>query len=87
MAADVTTIYKLLEAGWFASMAYTLGHFFIKMTLLLTYIRIFTLRLKWFKWATFATMFYVTGWSLGVAITLLVEWYALTFSSPKNKIH
>lgn len=43
------------------------------MSVLLLYIRIFTLRLEWFKIYVYATMAYVTGWALSLIILVLAQ--------------
>lgn len=45
------------------------------MSILFFYIRIFTLRTKWFKVCIYATMAYVTGWALSLIIFVLAQWY------------
>lgn len=55
-------------------MTYTLAHFFIKMSILLFYIRIFDLRMKWFKVAVYATMAYVSGWAFSLIVFILAQW-------------
>ncbi|KAG9242950.1 hypothetical protein BJ878DRAFT_444496 [Calycina marina] len=88
IATDQLTAYKILEAGWFLSVAYVLGHFFLKTAIVLTYIRIFTMRLTWFKWAIWACIFWNSAWALSLLITVLVECRPLNFyweqANPAN---
>ncbi|PVH93775.1 hypothetical protein DM02DRAFT_695121 [Periconia macrospinosa] len=56
--------YRILQIGFFLSLSYTLLHLFIKLSILLFYIRIFGLFEKWFKISVYCVMAYVVGWSL-----------------------
>lgn len=87
LATDPTKGYKILQAGYFLSLTYALTHFFLKMAILFLYIRIFTLNIKWFKYAIYATIFYVSGWSIGMVVTILSNWYAQASIIPHSSFH
>jgi hypothetical protein len=61
--------------GFYLSITYTLAHFFIKMSILLFYIRIFTLHITWFRIGIYTTMAYVTGWALSLLVLIFGQWY------------
>jgi hypothetical protein len=63
------------QVGFYLSITYTLAHFFIKMSILVFYARIFTLHTTWFKIGIYATMAYVTGWALSLLILIFTQWY------------
>ncbi|KAL8912158.1 MAG: hypothetical protein Q9171_002792 [Xanthocarpia ochracea] len=69
----VDTGYKILEVGFYLSITYTLAHWFIKMSILLFYIRIFTLRVKWFKIAIYATMTYISCWAVSLLFIIFLQ--------------
>ncbi|TAQ83145.1 hypothetical protein B7494_g8530 [Chlorociboria aeruginascens] len=79
LANDPANGYKILEAGWFLSLSYSLTHFFVKMAILFTYVRIFTLRIRWFKFAVWAAMFYVSAWAFGTFIMTVTECRPLNY--------
>lgn len=74
VATNPLTGYKILEAGFFLSLDYALAQWFIKMAILFTYVRIFTLRIKWFKYAVWFCMFYVSAWAFSLIITIVTQW-------------
>ena len=74
IATDPAKGYIIIKAGFFLSIAYTLGQWSIKMSILLLYKRIFNTRTPWFKVALYFCMAYICVWGLGIFVTLVSQW-------------
>lgn len=68
----VANTFKII---YFVSLFYAVTHWFIKMAILLTFARLFTLNFTWFKWTVYGLMTYVTIWALSIIITINTAWY------------
>ena len=66
-----------VKAGFFLSLVYAIGHWFIKMSILFLYMRIFTTRMRWFNIIIYVCIAYVSGWTLGLGITIVTQWSAI----------
>ena len=74
IATNPKTGYIIFKAGFFLSVAYTLAHFFIKMSILFLYKRIFTTLSTWFRLGLYFCMAYVSAWAFGIFVTLVSQW-------------
>jgi hypothetical protein len=45
------------------------------MSILLSYIRVFTLHFTWMRIATYLTMAYTTGWAVSMIVVTLLQWW------------
>ena len=68
------TEYKVFELGFYLSIAYAFGHWFIKMSILFLYKRIFSLRTLWFKVAFYFWVAYVSAWTFAHFIVIVAQW-------------
>ncbi|KAK6957401.1 hypothetical protein Daesc_000185 [Daldinia eschscholtzii] len=59
--------------GLYNAFVYIFAHWFIKMSILAFYTRVFTLNVLWFKLAVYIMTFYTTGWAVGVFFATLFQ--------------
>lgn len=50
-----------IQTGLFQAMAYIIVHWFIKISILAFYRRVFTLNTQWLKYSVYAITVYTTG--------------------------
>ncbi|KAH7031688.1 uncharacterized protein B0I36DRAFT_324432 [Microdochium trichocladiopsis] len=72
-AADPTEVWRIMEIAYFNALIYFTTHFFIKISILLFYKRIFTLNVKWFKWCVYALGVYTVGWYIGCFFAAMLQ--------------
>jgi hypothetical protein len=77
-AADPTQIWKILRIGLFNALIYFTVHWFIKMSILAFYHRIFTFRITWFKYSVWAVGIYTTAWYISSFFAGLFQWYYMS---------
>ncbi|KAF4121950.1 hypothetical protein GMORB2_1790 [Geosmithia morbida] len=74
-AVDPTRIWRILQIGLFNALIYFTTHFFIKLSILAFYKRIFTLRILWFRWCLIAIAIYNGGWFISSFFAALFQCY------------
>ncbi|KAI1337121.1 hypothetical protein F5Y15DRAFT_426036 [Xylariaceae sp. FL0016] len=92
-ATDATKAWKIIRVGLFNALIYFAAHWFIKMSILAFYKRVFTLRITWFKYSVYATGIYTTGWFIASFFAALFqcfppalfwEQYNISLKSPPS---
>ena len=73
-SGDSRFSWTYVQIGFFLSLTYALLHWCIKMSILLLYIRAFTLHVEWLRIAVFVTMAYTTGWALAMVLFVPLQW-------------
>ena len=69
-----TLLTETSQIAYFNALIYFTTHFFLKISILLFYKRIFTLNVKWFKWCVYAMTFYTVGWWIGCFFAAMLQW-------------
>ncbi|KAI1476337.1 hypothetical protein F4774DRAFT_412971 [Daldinia eschscholtzii] len=72
-AADRTQAWKIIQVGLYNAFVYIFVHWFIKMSILAFYTRVFTLNVRWFKSAVYIIILYTTGWAIGAFFATLFQ--------------
>ncbi|KAJ4393002.1 hypothetical protein N0V93_002206 [Gnomoniopsis smithogilvyi] len=72
-AVEPTNVWKIMRTGFFQAADYIIVHWFIKMSILLFYKRVFTLNIRWFKYSVYTLAAYTTGWFISCLIAVIFQ--------------
>ncbi|KAI0867335.1 hypothetical protein GGS24DRAFT_515889 [Hypoxylon argillaceum] len=70
---DPAVAYKVIEIGFFNAVIYLAVNWFIKLSILAFYKRVFTLNIPWFRYSIYSCVIYTTSWFIAVLFSVIFQ--------------
>ncbi|KAI1299553.1 hypothetical protein F5Y03DRAFT_408721 [Xylaria venustula] len=83
-ATDPSVAYII---GLFNAVAYVAVNWFIKLSILAFYKRVFTLHVPWFRFSVYSCLVYTTGWFIGTLLAAVFQCTPVDFFWSQYNIH